>query len=161
MQIRIRYDNSFQTVEVTEAECESMIRNDYEERRAAATDPSTVQPRTMQEIMDERFNRPEHSNYKKEHRRCYSLDGCDFEGTDFLDPSADHAADYEKEEMLLALKEAMETLQPQQKELIKRIFSDGETVIGIAEKDGVLRSSVYHRLDKIYAVLQKKLKNFE
>lgn len=161
MQIKIRYDDSFQTVEVTEAECESMIRNDYEERRAAAADPSTVQPRTMQEIFDERFNKPEYSNFKKEHRHCYSLDGCDFEGADFLDPSADYASDYEKEELLLALEEAMETLQPQQKELIRRIFFEGETVIDVAEKDGVLRSSIYHRLDKIYAVLHKKLKKFE
>ena len=63
MTIQIRYDSKFETLEVTEAECEQMIRTDYEERLLTAADPSTVQPRTMQEIMDERFNKPEYNNY--------------------------------------------------------------------------------------------------
>ena len=73
MQIKIRYDNHFQTVEVTEQECANMIRADYEERLAAAADPSTVQPRTMQEIMDERFNKPEYNCYHKNHRNTCCL----------------------------------------------------------------------------------------
>lgn len=160
MKIKILYDERFQTVEVTEAECESMIRNDYEERRAAAADPSTVQPRTMQEIMDERFNKPEYNNFQTEHRRHCSLDDCSFEGDPFVDPDAFLETGIETEELLFALSEAIKTLQPQQQELIRRVFFDGETLASIAAEDGVLRSSVHHRLTKIYAVLQKKLKNF-
>ena len=81
MQIKIRYDNHFQTVEVTEQECANMIRADYEERLAAAADPSTVQPRTMQEIMDERFNKPEYNCYHKHHRNTCCLDAFEEDST--------------------------------------------------------------------------------
>lgn len=80
MKVKIRYDDSFQTVEVTEEECESMIRADYEERRANAEDPSMVEPRTMQEILDAEFNRPEYNNYKHEHRYTLSADARIYEG---------------------------------------------------------------------------------
>ena len=160
MQIKIRYDNYFQTVEVTEAECEKMIRTDYEERRAAAADPSTVQPRTMQEIMDERFNKPEHSNYKKEHRHSYSLDACDFEGFDYIDQDAFLMENMERENLLTALAAAMDELEPQQKVLVYRIFYNGEKAADIAKECGVSKAASHDRLSKIYAVLQKKLKNF-
>lgn len=160
MKIRIRYDTSFQTVEVTEAECESMIRADYAERLAKADDPSTVQSRSMQEIMDERFNKAEHSNYKKEHRHTYSIDSCGYESEDFLDYDSVFTSNIEQEELLHALAAALEELQPQQRDLIRRVFFEGESLASIAAEDGVLRSSVHHRLTKIFAVLQKKLKNF-
>ena len=160
MQIKIRYDNSFQTVEVTEAECESMIRNDYEERRASAVDPSTVQPRAMQEIMDELFNRPEFNNYQTEHRHHYSLDACVFEGHDFVNPDDDLVTDMEKEALLHALALAMNDLQPQQKELVYRIFYNGEKAADIAKECGVSRAALHDRLSKIYAVLRKRLKEF-
>ena len=160
MQIKIRYDDSFQTVEVTEAECESMIRNDYEERRASAEDPSTVQPRSAQEIFDDRFNKPEHSNYKKEHRHSYSLDGCDFEGEDYLDRGAFLDLNMEKADLLAALDAALSELQPQQKDLVYRIFYNGEKAADIAKECGVSKAAIHDRLSKIYAVLRKKMKDF-
>ena len=160
MQIKIRYDNHFQTVEVTEAECAQMIRADYEERLAAAEDPSTVQPRSAQEIFDDRFNKPEHSNYKKEHRHSYSLDGCDFEGEDYLDRAAFLDLNMEKSNLLAALDAALSELQPQQKELVYRIFYNGEKAADIAKECGVSKAAIHDRLSKIYAVLRKKLKDF-
>ena len=160
MQIKIRYDDSFQTVEVTEAECESMIRNDYEERLAAAADPSTVQPRTMQEIMDERFNKPEYNCFHRYRRNTCGLDAFDADSTQFVEPERFEGS-LEQSELLSLLHEAMTELQPQQAELIRRVFFEGESPASIAAEDGVLRSSVSHRLTKIYAALQKKLKNFD
>lgn len=45
-----------------------MIQADYDERRAAADDPSTVQPRSPQEIIEERFNRPDYNNWHRHWR---------------------------------------------------------------------------------------------
>lgn len=160
MKIRIRYDNSFQTVEVTEAECESMIRKDYEERRAAAADPSTVQLRTMQEIMDERFNKPEYNCFHRYRRNTCGLDAFDEDSTPFVEPERFEES-LEQNELLSLLHEAMAELQPQQAELVRRVFFEGESLAAIAAEDGVLRSSVHHRLTKIYASLQKKLKNID
>ena len=160
MQIKIRYDNSFQTVEVTEAECESMIRNDYEERCAASADPSTVQPRTMQEIMDERFNRPEYNNYQTAHRHHYSIDATDYEGEAYMDPDADIVADLEKGVLHLALHAALDELLPQQIELIRRIYFNGERALDVAADMGISKQALNSRLNRIYSLLQKKLKEF-
>ena len=160
MQIKIRYDNHFQTVEITEAECEQMIRNDYEERRAAAADPSTVQPRTMQEIMDDRFNRPERNNGYNYRIHTADLDGCDFEGDAFVDRTLNVETDYEAEELLRELRAAISTLQPQQRELLYRIFQNGESQVDIASAENVSNVAVFNRLQRIYAVLRKKLKDF-
>ena len=158
MKIRIRYDNSFQTVEVTEAECEKMIRTDYEERLAAAADPSTVQPRTMQEIMDERFNKPEYNNGYCYRAHTISFDGLDFEGGAFIDRSANLETDYETEELYRVLSEVIGTLKPQQQDLIRRVFYCGERPSRIAKELGIARQSVNDRLNTIYAVLRKEFK---
>ena len=160
MKIRIRYDDRYQTVEVSEAECESMIRNDYEERRAAAADPSTVQPRTMQEIMDDRFNRPERNNGYNYRINTVPFDGCDFEGDAFVDRTVNVETDYEYEELLRELRAAISTLQPQQRELLYRIFQNRESQVDIAIEENVSRAAVFNRLQKIYAVLRKKMKDF-
>ncbi len=161
MQIKIRYDNSFQTVEVTEAECESMIRNDYEERCATAADPSTVQLRTMQEIMDERFNKPEYNNGYCYRTHTIGFDDFDFEGDAFADESINVETDYEVEELYRALSAVIETLQPHQQDLIRRVFVCGERPSHIAKELGIARQSVNDRLNTIYAVLRKELKKSE
>ncbi|MBQ7540934.1 MAG: sigma-70 family RNA polymerase sigma factor [Clostridia bacterium] len=159
MQIKIRYDNHFQTVEVPEEECESMIRNDYEERLAVAEDPSTVQPRTMQEIFDESFNRQEYNNYQKEHRRRASLDAFEEESTLFIQP--DFCEDlFDSSERIRALSAAFEILQPQQKEIVRRVFFNNERPSDIAKELGISKQAMNDRLNKIYAVLRKKMKNF-
>lgn len=160
MTIQIRYDSSFQTIEVSEAECEPMIRADYEERLLMAADPSTVQPRTMQEIMDERFNKPEYNNYHKYRRHTCSLEAFDFEGEVFVDPTANPADAVEWKETVCALFAAIRTLQPQQQELIRRRYYNCERVTDIAREDGVSPNAVSNRLQKIHNALKKELQYF-
>ena len=160
MQIQIRYDNRFQTVEVTEQECAPMIRADYEERLAVAEDPSGVQPRTMQEIFDERFNKPEYNNYHKYRRHTSSLDAYDFESAIFADLTANLAADVEWKEMICALDAAIRTLQPQQQEMIRRVFYARERITDIARADGVSHNAVHNRLQKIHTALKKEMVYF-
>ena len=53
MKIRVRYDNQITCIDVSEEDFTLMIQADYDERRAAADDPSTVQPRSPQAVLEE------------------------------------------------------------------------------------------------------------
>ena len=68
MKIKIRYDNQTTTLDVPEEDFTVMVQMDYEDRCAKADDPASVQRRTPQEIMDERFNRPDYNNWQTFHR---------------------------------------------------------------------------------------------
>ncbi len=63
----------------------------------------------------------------------------------------------EHQEMLVKLKDAIESLQPQQKDLIHKVFFEGRTCTSIAAEDGVSKAAISNRLKKIYAALGKKL----
>ena len=160
MQIRIRYDNQFQAVEVSESECESMIRTDYEERLAAAADPSSVQRRSVQDIVDELFNKPECNNYKQEHRYTLSLDARVYEGEDYIDPTVDIQGDCDRETLIDGLYAAIRELEPQQRDLVVRVFFNNERPADIAKELGVTKQAIDNRLNRIFAVLGKKMKKF-
>ena len=53
MKIRVRYDNQLTYIDVPEEDFTLMIQADYDERRAAAVDPSSIRPRSPQEIIEE------------------------------------------------------------------------------------------------------------
>lgn len=72
MKIQIRYDNHLTTIDVPEEDFTLMIQLDYEQRLADSKDPASVKPRSPQEIMDERFNRPDYNNW---HRHWRHTDG--------------------------------------------------------------------------------------
>lgn len=53
---------------------------------------------------------------------------------------------------------AIKTLQPQQQELIRKVFYQNRTRVDIAAEEGVSEAAVRNRLKKIYATLAKKIK---
>ena len=57
-----------------------------------------------------------------------------------------------------ALLRAMETLEPQQKALLKMVYFSGRSIASIAQDEGVLPATVSHRLERIFARLNKILK---
>lgn len=68
MKIRIRYDDQITTVDVPEEEFTLMIEVDYEQRLEKAKDPSSVQRRSPQDIIDE-LNKADYNNCHKHNRR--------------------------------------------------------------------------------------------
>lgn len=68
MRIRILYDNKPTYLEVPDKDCTVMIDSDYEERLSSAEDKEAVARRSVQEIMEERFNKPEYNNWHKFNR---------------------------------------------------------------------------------------------
>ncbi|WP_201788821.1 hypothetical protein [Heyndrickxia oleronia] len=65
MKIRIMYDNKPTYLEVPDEDFTLMIDADHEDRLSCAEDKETITRRSPQEIMDERFNKPDYNNWHK------------------------------------------------------------------------------------------------
>ena len=59
-----------------------------------------------------------------------------------------------------ALREFIQTLEPQQKELLMDIYFRGLSMADVARRDSVHKSSVTKRMNRIIGQLSKKLKKF-
>lgn len=97
-------------------------------------------------------DRREHNNNQTECRRHTSLDRMDYEGEIFSDET--NVAN--TVEMSLGMQQALESLLPQQKDLFLKVHLEGLSITEIARKEGVNKSSVHKRLQRIY----DHLKNF-
>ncbi len=73
MKIRIQYENQSTTIDVPEEDFTVMIQLDYEKQLAEAGDPASAQRRSPQEIMNERFNKPDYNNWHT-HNRHWDAD---------------------------------------------------------------------------------------
>ncbi len=65
--------------------------------------------------------------------------------------------DQEHEDRLDRLKAAIQTLQPQQIDLIHKVFYENRTNVDIAAEEGVSEAAIRNRLKKIYENLRKKI----
>lgn len=63
----------------------------------------------------------------------------------------------EHEDRLAKLRSAIETLQPQQKALIQKVFYEGRTYVDIAAEEGVSEAAIRNRIKKIFYNLRKKI----
>lgn len=158
MKINVYYEDKNQpiTLDVPDAQCEIWVENDYQQRLSAAEDKSAVAKRSAQEIMDEDFNKPTFNNNQSETRRHVHLDALDPEDKHLSD-GTDILRDLIKREGYETLYSAIQKLQPQQKELLYRIYWNGEKQKDIAAEDGVSERAITGRLKKIYASLKKNL----
>ncbi len=101
------------------------------------------------------LDRREYNNNQTETRRHASLNAMEYEGELFFDPNSDIAAHLEKAEVQQILHRAMDSLLPQQKELLKKVFFEGVSAAEIARQEGVNKSSVHKRLQRIFEQLRK------
>lgn len=60
-------------------------------------------------------------------------------------------------ERLARLRAATDSLPPQQKALIQKVFDQGRTFVEIAAEEGVTEAAIRNRLKKIYNKLRKKI----
>ena len=158
MKITVDYeDKNHPTIlNVPDEECEIWIENDYQRRLSEAEDPDSVVRRTAQEIMDEDFNKPTFNNNQTETRRHVHYESLDPEGkhlSDGFDILESLIQDEELQELFLAI----EKLQPQQKELLFRVYWNGERQNAIAEEFGVSNMAITNRMKKIIAQLRKNM----
>lgn len=155
MKIRILYDNKPTYLEVQDEDCTVMIDADYEGRLSSAKDNETVIRRSVQEIMDEHFNKPEYNNWHKfcRHRGMPKKPfRKDVEATDEFDPM-DYFPDNSDEEMREKKAEyeymcdiIRKSLKEKQVELLIAIILDEVSVSEYAQREGVTVSAISHRI---------------
>ena len=95
------------------------------------------------------------NNNRRETGKHRSLDELAEKGIHLPDLGADIHSIFEQQEMRGALHKALDKLLPQQKELVRKVFFEGRTMADIAREDGVGKSAVQDRFNRIY----KKLEN--
>lgn len=158
MKIRIYHERKDEALvlDVPDGECEIMVENDYRQRLDAAADKSSVQRWTAQEIMDEDFNKPTFNKNQAETRRHVLLSALDPEERYFAD-EMDVLSEIIREERYEELRNAVEKLEPQQKELIRRIFWEDEKQADIAREQNVSKPALVGRMKRIYAALKRIL----
>ena len=161
MKITLYYEdkNPPTILDVPDEECTVMVETDYQNRLAAADDKSAVRRRTVQEIMDEDFNKPTFNNNHAETRRHVSLAALDPEG-DSVAGAMDVDTDLFRKDYA-ELYRAIDKLRPQQREIIRRVFWDEIRKSDIAREDGVDRAAVAGRLNRIIDRLKKFLPDQE
>lgn len=102
------------------------------------------------------LDRQQENNDQKETRRHFSLNGMDYEGELFAS-AEDTEGEAERRENMARLYSAMEALSPSQRELVKKVYFEERKITDIAHEEGVDKSAVSHRLERIHKKLKKIL----
>lgn len=103
------------------------------------------------------LDRLEYNNDHKETRRHYSLEGKVYEGMDYAveDPGLEalFAGPTDEERLHAAIRQ----LSPDQKEMVRAIYSENVSVNDYAARTGVTQSAISHRLQTVKKKLKKLL----
>lgn len=95
------------------------------------------------------FDRHTYNNDHKETRRHISLDGMVYEGELFASPAEPEAEVLKREETARLLR-AMESLSPDQRELVHRVYFENQKIVDIAREQGVSHAAIHDRLKRIH-----------
>lgn len=156
MKIKIMYENKPTYLEVTDEDCTLMISIDYEDRLSSSEDKDEVKPRSMQEIMDERFNKPDYNNWHKfdRHRgmpkkqfRKVDEPEAESDGMENIADTSYEKTRQQQDEYECLCEVIRKTLKPKQAELIIAVILDGVSVTDYAAQEGVSVSAISHRLE--------------
>lgn len=160
MKISIYYEHKTRTtvLEVPEDQCRGWVEKDYQQRLAAAEDKSLVQRRTPQQIMDEDYNKPGFNRNQTETRRHVLLSALDPQ-EQWISDSRDIMSDLLQQEEYAELYHAIEKLQPQQKELLYRVYWEEKKQSEIAKEENVSEAAIAGRMKRIYECLKKLLES--
>lgn len=134
-----------------------MVEADYRQRLVDSLGKSPISKRSVQKILEDDFSKPTFNRNHTETRRHVLFSAYDPEGHSI-------AGDLDVQSELFAddyvdLRKAMEKLRPQQRELLHRIFWEGERQVDIAREEGVGNSVISERMRRIYKKLRKILQD--
>lgn len=96
-----------------------------------------------------------HNSNRRETRRHESYSDDNDKQETLLDKSVDIAAEVEKKLSYEALYKAITKLEPQQQELVRKIFFEGKPIVAVAKELGITKQACNNRLNKIYRQLKK------
>ena len=103
------------------------------------------------------LDRQEYNNSQKETRRHISISAMEYEDERFAAHDADVLEKALRRIDAENLCRALSMLTSAQRELVRRVFFLGERPSDIAEAEGVDKSAIAHRLERIYRQLEKSL----
>ena len=103
------------------------------------------------------LDRQEYNNTQKETRRHTSLSAMEYEDERFAARDVDVLAEILRRIDSENLRRALPMLTPAQQDLVRRVFFLGERPSDIAEAEGVDKSAIAHRLERIFRQLKKSL----
>lgn len=103
------------------------------------------------------LDRQEYNNTQKETRRHTSLSAIEYGDERFAARDVDVLEEILRRIDSETLRRALPLLTPAQKDLVRRVFFMGERPSDIAEAEGVDKSAITHRLERIYRQLKKSL----
>ena len=102
------------------------------------------------------LDRQEYNINHKETRRHCSLDAFNLDDTLF--PSDENVeAETETKDQYRRLYDAIALLEPQQKELVRKVFFENRKIVDVASEEGVSEAAIRNRLKKIIQRLKKIL----
>lgn len=104
-----------------------------------------------------KMNEADFNLNRKETRRHTYMSELEEKGR-YIPDDSNLLEDVLKEERIKELMAAIEKLQPQQKELLIRVYWNKELQKDIAAEEGVSEMTISRRMKKIYAFLKKILK---
>ena len=159
-----------------ESEFNVMIERDYQERLGKAKSGERVERRTAQEILTEEISKPTFNSNHRNTRKSTSFDELSESVTLLIDSEIARKKSAEGEKCITGhsimnrmrtveeevfgtetgdLYSALETLSPEQRELLERVFLDGVSQRRIAEEENVSEVAVSLRIKRIRAKLEK------
>lgn len=92
------------------------------------------------------LNREEYNNEHKLHRHTYSLDACEYEGSNFAVEDKAMERLFAEESDSRKLHAAVAKLKLGQQKLIRAVYFEGVSVNEYARLEGVDQSAISHRL---------------
>lgn len=96
------------------------------------------------------------NNNRRETRRHSSIDKATARhDTEIADNRGDVEADYIEREKIATIRAAIKTLEPEQQNLIRKVFYEGQALKTVAAEMGIKYQSVQDRLDVIKCKLKK------
>jgi RNA polymerase sigma factor (sigma-70 family) len=103
------------------------------------------------------FDRRERNNNQTEKRRHVSMEAYNLDGNR-IPCDVNIVEGFLKDQEMKSIYKAIDSLLPQQKELVKKVFFEKRTLISIAREEGVGESAIRDRLKRIYQKLKKNFK---
>ncbi|MGV9196383.1 RNA polymerase sigma factor [Arcanobacterium canis] len=159
MQIHIRNNDDFITLDVPEDAFTQMIQRDQEERATEAGHP--VEPRSPQEIIDD-LNRDDYNNWHQHNRQDRQTSNTSLEAynehgnqADIATYGADRA--WELMELSRAINRVVADLPPRQLEAYQLVVEENLSVTEVAPMMGISKAAVSTLLGKIREKVAKEI----
>ena len=148
MELKVRYDNGYQTISLDDAATENLWVILSVEDEALGKDEKSIQ-----EAFEELFNRPDYNNFHKlERHKDYNTD---VSGEYVMSSSYNPYEEMETEENYNEIcRQIRECLKPEWAELFIAVHIDGESIRDYADRIGESENNLTKKLERA----EKKLK---